>query len=40
MPNPFKRFANASNADMAKLREDCHEIRTKNATKWVIIVFQ
>ena len=36
----FKRFANASDADIAKIHEDCHEMRTKNATKGVTNIFQ
>ena len=36
----FKRFANASEADIAKIREDRHALRTKNATKWATNVFQ
>ena len=36
----FKRSANASDADIAKIREDRHETRTKNATKWATNVFQ
>ena len=36
----FKRFVNASDADIAKIHEDCHEMRTKNATQWVTNIFQ
>ena len=36
----FKSFANARDADIAKIREDRHALRTKNATKWATNVFQ
>ena len=36
----FKRFANASDADIAKICEDRHAIKTKNDTKWPTNVFQ
>ena len=36
----FKIFANERDADIAKIREDRHEMRTKNATKWVTNIFQ
>ena len=36
----FKRFANASDADIAKICEDLNAIKTKNATKWATNVFQ
>ena len=36
----FKRFANSSDADIAKIRKDRHAIKTKNAIKWATNVFQ
>ena len=36
----FKRFANASDADIAKIYEDCHEMRTNIAMKGVTNIFQ
>ena len=36
----FKRFANASQADVAKIHEDTHEKATKDSTCWAVNVFE
>ena len=36
----FKRFASATNADVIKIREDRHEARTKQSTKWAVKTFE
>ena len=36
----FKRFANASQAEVAKIREDRHEKATKQSTFWAVNVFE
>ena len=36
----FKRFANASQADVTKIREDRFEQGTKKATSWAVKVFE
>ena len=36
----FKRFANASQADMAKIREDRFEQGRKQSTIWAVKVFE
>ena len=37
---PFKRFANASLAEVYKIRELRHEESTKKQTKWAVNLFQ
>ena len=36
----FKRFANASQADVAKIHEDTHEKATKDSTCWAVNVLE
>ena len=36
----FKRFANASQADVAKIHEDTHEKTTKDSTCWAVNVLE
>ena len=36
---PMKRFVTASHADITKIRQDRHEVKTKNCTKWAVNLF-
>ena len=36
----FKRFANTSHAEVARIREDRHEQATKQSTNWAVNVFE